>query len=234
MIQNNVIHAAYLTGVKKLLFFGSACSYPRDCPQPMKEEYILTGKLEQTNEPYAVAKIAGIIMCRSYNKQYGTQFICALPTNAYGPNDNFDLNDSHVIPALLRKLHKAKIEGATEVVIWGSGTPLREFIHADDVADATLFLMGIETNCDLINVGSGEEVAINTLVSIIKEVIGYKGSIVFDTTRPDGMFRKVLDISIMKSLGWNKKVSLVDGIRDMYAWYLNHEEDIERKWQIKK
>jgi len=233
MIQSNVIHAAYLYGVKKLLFFGSACSYPRDSLQPMKEEYTLQGPLEPTNEPYAIAKIAGITMCRSYNRQYQTQFMCAVPTNAYGPNDNFDPDDSHVIPALLRKFHKAKVEGENEVVIWGSGLPLREFIHADDVADAVLFLLGIDTSFDMVNIGSGEEISISNLVSIVKDVVGYKGNIIFDTTRPDGMFRKVLDVSIMTGLGWNKKMSLIDGIRDMYLWFVNHERDIERKWQIK-
>lgn len=224
-IQNNVIHAAYLYGVKKLLFFGSACSYPRDCPQPMKEEYLLSGYLEPTNELYAVAKIAGIKMCQAYNRQYGTNFICAVPTNTYGPNDNFDTNDSHVIPALMKKFHDAKIKRQTAVTIWGTGTPCREFIYVDDVADACLFLMYHYNQSEIINISTSEGVSIKELTYIIKDTVGFNGEIIFDTSKPDGSPCKLLDATKLKNLGWQARTPLRDGIRDTYKWYINHLEE---------
>lgn len=221
-IQINVIHSAYLNGVEKLLFFGSACSYPRDCRQPMKEEYLLSGRLEPTNEPYAAAKIAGIKMCQAYNKQYGTSFICATPTNVYGPNDNFDTNNSHVIPALIMKFHNAKIKDQESVILWGTGSPVREFIYADDLAEACLFLMKNYYSTEIINIGSGEEISIKNLAYLIKDVIGYHGEITFDTSKPDGAPRKVLDGSKLKNLGWETKTSLKEGICKTYQWYLKH------------
>src|SRR3990170_1119255 len=209
-IQTNVIHSAYKYGVKKLLFFGSACSYPRECPQPMKEEYLLSGYLEPTNEPYAVAKIAGIRMCHAYNRQYGTNFICAIPTNTYGPSDNFGSEDSHVIPALIKKFHKAKIKREREVVIWGTGRPIREFLYVDDLADACIFLMQNYDESEGINVGVGEEVSIKELAFLVKGAVGYDGDIIFDASKPDGSPRKLLDISKLKKLGWQAKISLKD------------------------
>jgi GDP-L-fucose synthase len=230
-IQINVIHSAYLYEAKKLLFFGSACSYPCECPQPIKEEYLLSGYLEPTNEPYAVAKIAGIKMCEAYNRQYGTNFICAVPTNVYGTNDDFDPNDSHVIPALIRRFHEAKIKKQPIVAIWGSGNPRREFIYVDDLADACLFLMEHYNESEIINIGSGEEVSINELAYIIKEVIGYNGEISFDASKPDGTPRKMLDISKLKKLGWQAETSLVEGIGKTYEWYLNNFESISSLWK---
>jgi GDP-L-fucose synthase len=218
-IQTNVIHAAYLYGTEKLLFFGSACSYPRECPQPMKEEYLLSGALEPTNEPYAVAKIAGIKMCEAYNRQYGTNFICAVPTNVYGPNDNFDPENSHVIPALIRKFHESKTKRQKDVKIWGSGTPLREFLYVDDLADACLFLMHQYNESGIINVGTGKSMSIKELASIIKEVTGYDGGIVFETSKPDGAPKKELDVSRLKSMGWQAKTPLAEGISKTYEWY---------------
>jgi GDP-L-fucose synthase len=226
VIQTNIIHSSYRSGVKKLLFLGSACSYPRDCPQPMKEEYLLSGYLEPTNEPYAIAKIAGMKMCQAYNWQYGTNFICAVSANVYGPNDNFDPHDSHVIPALIRKFHQAKMKGDTSVIVWGTGTPCREFICADDLADACIFLMHNYNKSEIINIGSGEAVSINELTRIIKEVVGYSGEIVFDTSKPDGVPRKVLDISKLRSLGWYPKINLREGIRKTYEWYLEHSKEV--------
>jgi GDP-L-fucose synthase len=245
MIQNNVIHNAYLNGVKRLLFLGSTCIYPKLAPQPMKEEYLLTGPLEPTNDAYAVAKIAGITMCRAYNRQYGTQFLAAMPTNLYGPNDNFDLEKSHVLPALIRKFHEAKlaqvrseekgVRGAdNKVVIWGTGTPKREFLHVDDLADACLFLMNLPEELyvsllaagprspapALINIGSGEEVTIRELALIIKEVVGFTGELVFDSTKPDGTPRKLCDVSRLHGLGWRNQTSLEEGIKGVYRWYL--------------
>lgn len=218
-IQTNVIHEAYRHDVKKLLFLGSSCIYPRDCPQPIKEEFLLTGPLEPTNAPYAVAKIAGITMCQSYNRQYGTNFICAMPTNLYGPEDNFDLETAHVLPALLRKFHDAKEGGKREVVIWGSGTPRREFLHVDDLADACLFLMRHYDTSEPINVGVGEDAAIRDLAALIGQVAGYDGSIVWDRTKPDGTPRKLLDVSRLKALGWKAQIGLRDGVDQTYAWY---------------
>jgi len=222
MIQSNVIHQAFKTEVKKLLFLGSSCIYPKFAPQPMKEEYLLTGPLEPTNEPYAVAKIAGIKMCQAYNRQYGTNFICAMPTNLYGPNDNFDLETSHVIPALIRKFHEAKISGAKSVVVWGTGTPRREFLYVDDLADACLFLM---ENCDaqhaeIINVGTGEDITIKELAEMIKNIVGFNGEIIFDPSKPDGTPRKLLDIGRIKELGWRPKTSLQEGLKKTYQSFL--------------
>jgi len=224
-IQNNVIHAAYLSGVKKLLFLGSACSYPRDCPQPMKEEYLLSGYLEPTNEPYAVAKIAGIKLCQAYNRQYGTNFICAIPTNTYGPHDNFDTEDSHVIPALLRKFHNARTQKAEEVVIWGTGTPVREFIYVDDLADALLFLLENYKESEIINIGADSEISIKELTSIIKELVGFHGLVHFDTSKPDGAPRKTLDKTKLFGLGWHTKFSLTEGLQKAYQSFLNHCPD---------
>lgn len=221
-IETNVIHAAYKYGVKKLLFFGSACSYPRECPQPIKEESLLSGYLEPTNEPYAIAKIAGIKMCQAYNRQYGANFICAVPTNAYGPNDNFDPTESHVIPALIMKFHNAKHEKKNVVTIWGTGRPMREFIYADDIADACLFLMRHYDDPAPINIGSGEEVSIQELAFLVKEVVGYSGDIIFDTSKPDGAPRKALDITRLKYLGWQAKTSLREGLQKTYDWCLRY------------
>jgi GDP-L-fucose synthase len=224
-IQNNVIHAAYLSGVRKLLFLGSACSYPRECPQPMKEEYLLSGFLEPTNEPYAVAKIAGIKLCQAYNRQYGTNFICAVPTNTYGPNDNFNTEDSHVIPALLKKFLDARINDVAEVTIWGTGTPIREFIYVDDLADALLFLMNNYQESEIINVGADSEISMEELAYIIKEIIGFKGSVHFDTSKPDGAPRKTLDKARLFGLGWHTKFSLREGLQKTYQSFLNHCTD---------
>ncbi|MBU5615110.1 GDP-L-fucose synthase [Geomonas azotofigens] len=220
MIQNNVLHSSYLAGVKKLLLLGSTCIYPRLAPQPIKEEALLTGPLEPTNEPYAIAKIAGIKMCQSYNRQYGTRFICAMPTNLYGPNDNFDLTTSHVLPALIRRFHEAKAAGAESVTIWGTGTPYREFVHVDDVAGAALFLMRHYEGWDPVNVGSGEELSIAELARKIAAVVGFAGAILFDTAKPDGTPRKLSDVSRIHELGWHHTIELDQGLRDTYAWYL--------------
>lgn len=222
LIQTNVIDAAYRYGVKKLLFLGSSCIYPKFAPQPIKEEYLLTGALEPTNEPYAVAKIAGIKMCQAYNKQYGTNFICVMPTNLYGPGDNFDLETSHVLPALIRKFHEAKVTGAPHVVVWGSGTPRREFLHVDDLADACLFLMNNYDSSEIINIGVGKDLTIAELAQLIKEIVGYKGEIVFDTTKPDGTPRKLLDVSKIFNLGWRPRILLEDGIRSTYEWFVRN------------
>lgn len=225
MIEANIIHAAFLTGVRKLLFMGSSCIYPKNAPQPLKEEYLLTGPLEDTNEPYAIAKIAGIKLCEAYRSQYGCNFISTMPTNLYGPNDNYDLQGSHVMPALIRKFHEAKKNKSPEVVIWGSGTPLREFMHVDDLADASVFLMNNYDEAEFINVGSGQEISILDLASLIKNIVGYEGAIIHDTTKPDGTPRKLMDNSRLTNLGWKASISLEQGIRDVYAslkdqnWY---------------
>ena len=221
-IQSNVIHASHLTGVRKLLFIGSACTYPRECPQPIKEEYLLTGCLEPTNEPYAVAKIAGIKLCEAINRQYGTDFICAIPTNTYGPNDNFDLDDSHVIPALMRRLHEAKIAEAQEVTIWGTGLPVREFIYVDDLADALLFLLNSYDAAEIINVGTEVEISIAELTAVMKDIVGFKGSISFDSSKPDGAPRKTLDKTKLFDLGWRPGFSLIEGLKITYQWFLEH------------
>ncbi|TSK03879.1 MAG: GDP-L-fucose synthase [Geobacter sp.] len=223
MIQNNVIHSSYLVGVKKLLMLGSTCIYPKLAPQPIREESLLTGPLEPTNEPYAIAKIAGIKMCQSYNRQYGTRFICAMPTNLYGPNDNFDLTTSHVLPALIRRFHEAKATGAADVTIWGTGTPYREFVHVDDVARASLFLMERYEGWDPVNVGSGQELTIGDLAKKIAAVVGFTGKILFDSSKPDGTPRKLCDVSRIHELGWRHEIELEEGLASTYRWYLeNH------------
>ncbi|MHB0976067.1 MAG: GDP-L-fucose synthase [Candidatus Aquicultorales bacterium] len=219
-IQTNVIHSAYKYGVKKLLFLGSSCIYPKMCPQPMKEEHLLAGALEPTNEPYAVAKIAGIIMCRSYNRQYGTNFVSVMPTNLYGPNDNYDLRNSHVLPALIRKFHEAKLSGGSSVAVWGSGKPRREFLHVDDLADACLFLMERYDGGDLVNIGTGQDLTINELAGLIKNVVGFEGGIEFDASKPDGTPRKLLDVSKLTALGWSPKIGLEEGVRQTYEAYV--------------
>lgn len=274
IIQTNIIHASYLTGVKKLLFLGSSCIYPRECPQPMKEEYLLGGKLEPTNEPYSVAKIAGIKMCQSYNRQYGTHFISVMPTNLYGPHDNFDLNSSHVLPALIRKthlgkcLHNGDFENirkdlknyplqnnvdlltdsdivdllskfgikticsnnsslSTAVEIWGTGSPRREFLHVDDLADACVFLMKHYNDSEIINIGTGKDITIKELAELIKETIGFEGEIVWDKTKPDGVQKKLLETTKLKSLGWVPKIGLRDGIKQTYEWYVKIRPAVE-------
>lgn len=222
-IQTNLIHAAWQAGIQRLLFLGSSCIYPRDCPQPMREAYLLTGPLEQTNEPYAIAKIAGIKMCESYNRQYGTQYVSVMPTNLYGPNDNYDLNNSHVLPALIRKTHEAKTGGDKELVVWGSGTPMREFLYVDDMADACVFLMEKEIADGIFNIGTGTDISIRNLAEIIMEVIDFKGEIVFDQTKPDGTPRKLLNIDQMENLGWTASTNLHDGLTKTYQNFLTQE-----------
>lgn len=216
MIQNNVIHQSYVHKVKKLMFLGSSCIYPKLAPQPLKEEYLLTGLLEPTNEPYAIAKIAGIKMCDAYRDQYGCNFISVMPTNLYGPNDNYDLANSHVLPALLRKFHEAKEKGQKEVTVWGSGTPKREFLHVDDLAEACCFLMENYNEAGLMNIGTGEDISINELAYLIKTIVGYKGKINFDTSKPDGTIRKLMDVSKLYAYGWKAKIQLQDGIKQVY------------------
>ncbi len=233
MIQANVIDSAYRHDVTRLLFLGSTCIYPKFAPQPIKEEYLLTGPLEPTNDAYAIAKIAGIAQCRAYNEQYGTRFLAAMPNNLYGSNDNFDLTGSHVLPALIRKFHEAKESGAATVTVWGTGTPLREFMHVDDLADAALFLLNqpdpqysdllaYHPAPALINVGSGQEISIAGLARLVKEIVGFGGEIVFDTSKPDGVPRKLADSSRLESLGWQHRISLPEGVQDAYHWYLAH------------
>jgi GDP-L-fucose synthase len=271
LIESNIIHSAYEAGVKKLLFLGSSCIYPRDCPQPMKEEYLLSGKLEPTNEPYAIAKIAGIKMCQSYNRQYGTRFISVMPTNLYGPGDEFDLETSHVLPALIRKFHEAKIGGqrsevggrrleakeggkgvasdlkrsapptssersersspVSSVTLWGTGTPRREFLHVDDLADACVFLMKHYEESEIINIGVGQDISISELADLIKDIVGFKGGIQYDRSKPDGTPRKLLDVGRLKALGWQPKISLREGIERTYRWYV---EEAARVPKIEK
>ncbi|MDX1915697.1 MAG: GDP-L-fucose synthase [Methylophilus sp.] len=233
-IQSNVIHQSYLAGVKRLLFLGSSCIYPRDCPQPIKEEYLLTGSLEPTNRPYALAKIAGIEMCWSYNRQYGTQYLAVMPTNLYGPGDNYHLENSHVIPALIRKFHEAKINNQPTVTVWGTGTPKREFLYSDDMADACVFLMNLSDEKyqtllgrddsklgkslpPLVNVGAGEDITIRELAELVKEAASYQGQIIFDTARPDGTMRKLMDVNRLYTLGWRPVMSLSNGVRQTYS-----------------
>lgn len=223
MIETNIIDSAYKSGVKKLLFLGSSCVYPKDCPQPIKEEYLLTGSLESTNKAYALAKIAGIVMCQSYAKQYGSNFISVMPTNLYGENDNFDLLSSHVLPAMIRKFDDAKESGASEVVLWGSGSPMREFLYVDDLADACVFLMNTYNSPEIINIGTGIEISIKDLAILVKETVGYEGNIIWDSTKPDGTMRKLLDVSKLESLGWKAKVNLGDGIKMSYDWYRSNK-----------
>lgn len=217
MVQNNIIHAAYLHKVKKLMFLGSSCIYPKLAAQPLKEEYLLTGALEYTNEPYAIAKIAGIKMCESYHLQYGCDFISVMPTNLYGPNDNYDLNNSHVLPALLRKFHDAKENHLPEVTVWGTGSPRREFMHADDMADACVHLMKNYTGDKFVNIGVGNDISIKELAYLIKDIVGYTGNIIFDTSKPDGTARKLMDVSFLHSLGWTHKINLEQGIKNVYT-----------------
>ncbi|MFQ3548798.1 MAG: GDP-L-fucose synthase [Armatimonadota bacterium] len=219
MIQSNVIKCSHKYGVKKLLFLGSSCIYPKFAPQPMKEDYLLDGKLEETNKPYAVAKIAGIIMCQAFNKQHGTNYISVMPTNLYGINDNFDLNSSHVLPALIRKFHEAKENNSPSVTIWGTGTPKREFLFVDDLADAVVYLMNNYNDSEIVNIGVGEDISIADLALLIKEIVGFNGDLVFDDTKPDGTPRKLLDVSKLHGLGWKAKTSLRDGIQQTYDWY---------------
>lgn len=225
MIQVNVIHGAYLAGIKRLCFLGSSCIYPRDCQQPIKEDYLLTGALEPTNEPYAIAKIAGIKLCESYNQQYGTQYVSVMPTNLYGPNDNYHLENCHVLPALIRKVHEAKLRGDKELVVWGSGKPLREFLYVDDLAEACVFLMENGIKEGLYNIGSGEDVTIKELAETIMSVIGYKGEIVFDLGKPDGMPRKLLNIERLDKMGWRAKTSLRYGIAKAYVEFMAQISD---------
>jgi GDP-L-fucose synthase len=216
-IEANLIHGAHLAGVQRLMFLGSSCIYPRDCPQPIKEEYLLTGPLEVTNEPYAIAKIAGLKLCESYQRQYGRQYVSVMPTNLYGPNDNYDLATSHVLPALIRKAHEARVRGDAEYVVWGSGTPRREFLHVDDLADACVYLMERDYDGPLLNVGTGDDVTISQLAETVMDVVGFEGRIAYDSTKPDGTPRKLLDVSRIAALGWRSRTNLRDGIRAAYA-----------------
>jgi GDP-L-fucose synthase len=226
MIHATVVHAAHLFGATKLLYLGSSCIYPREAPQPMREEHLLTGALEWTNEPYAIAKIAGIKLCQAYRKQYGSNFISAMPTNLYGPNDNFDLASSHVLPAMIRKFHDAKLEGRTEVTIWGTGTPRREFLHVDDLADACVFLMQRYDEANHINVGTGEDVSIKELAEMVRRIVHPGAKIVWDTTKPDGSPRKLLDVSRLHALGWRHRLALGEGIESTYQWFLTHRAEL--------
>ncbi len=222
VIQNNIIKSAHDAKVQKLLFLGSSCIYPRDCPQPIKEEYFLTGHFEETNAAYAAAKIAGILMCQAYRKQYGDNFISIMPTNLYGPNDNFDLQTSHVFPALIRKFYEAKMSNAPSVTVWGTGSPRREFLHVDDLAAACLHLMRTYNKPEILNVGTGQDVSIKEFAQLIKEVTGYQGEITWDASKPDGMPRKVLDVQKIHALGWEARIPLRDGIKQTFDWYSQH------------
>ncbi len=223
-IQNNIIHGSYLNKVKKLMFLGSSCIYPKLAPQPLKESYLLSGYLEQTNEPYAIAKIAGIKMCEAYRAQYGCNFISVMPTNLYGTNDNYDLVNSHVLPAMIRKFHEAKDKGASEMTLWGTGSPMREFLHADDLAEACLFLMENYNDSELVNIGTGEDVTINNLAALVKQIVGFQGEIIWDTSKPDGTPRKLMDVSKLHGLGWHHKIALEDGIKLAYQDFLKLTE----------
>ena len=223
-IQNNIIHGSYLNKVKKLMFLGSSCIYPKLAPQPLKESYLLSGYLEQTNEPYAIAKIAGIKMCEAYRAQYGCNFISVMPTNLYGTNDNYDLVNSHVLPAMIRKFHEAKDKGASEMTLWGTGSPMREFLHADDLAEACLFLMKNYNDSELVNIGTGEDVTINNLAALVKQIVGFQGEIIWDTSKPDGTPRKLMDVSKLHGLGWHHKIALEDGIKLAYQDFLKLTE----------
>ena len=221
-IQNNVIKMAHKYEVKKLMFLGSSCIYPKMCPQPIKEEYLLSGYLEETNEAYALAKISGLKMCQFFNKQYGTNYISVMPTNLYGPYDNFHPENSHVMPALIRRFHEAKQNNDPEVVVWGSGTPLREFLYSEDMADACIYLMEIYKGNDFFNIGTGKEITIRGLAEMVKEVVGYEGELVFDATKPDGTLRKLLDVSRLEEAGWKYKIELRDGIEKAYKWFVEN------------
>ncbi|SDM91603.1 GDP-L-fucose synthase [Siphonobacter aquaeclarae] len=224
MIQNNVIHAAHVADVKKLMFLGSSCIYPKMAPQPLREDYLLTGSLEPTNEPYAIAKIAGIKMCESYRRQYGRNFISVMPTNLYGPNDNYDLQNSHVLPALIRKFHEAKVQGQPSVEVWGTGSPLREFLHADDLADACYFLMQEYDGEEFVNIGTGEDLSIKDLALLIKDIVGFDGELIWNTSKPDGTPRKLMDVSKLHHLGWRHRIELPEGIRQVYEKFVEHED----------
>jgi GDP-L-fucose synthase len=228
-IQNNVIAASFEAGVKKLLFLGSSCIYPRLAPQPIREDSLLSGPLEPTNKPYAIAKIAGIELCQAYSREYGANFISAMPTNLYGPGDNFDLDSSHVLPALIRKAHEAKINNQPAFTVWGSGSPRREFLYVDDLADALAFLLENYDSPEVINVGCGNDVTIRELAQIVSEVVGFKGELIFDPTKPDGTPRKLLDTSRLEKLGWTPRVSLRDGIEQTYQWYLRSAPGLVHK-----
>lgn len=221
MIESNIIHSSYLTGVKKLLFLGSSCIYPKFASQPLREDSLLTGELEPTNEPYAIAKILGIKMCQSYHREYGVNSVSAMPTNLYGINDNFDLNNSHVLPAMIRKFHEAKIDGNKTVTLWGTGSPFREFLYVDELADACLFLMKNYNNPEIINIGTGKDITIKDLAELVKRTIGFNGEIIWDSSKPDGTPRKLMDVSKLNSLGWKSSLSLEDGIKNTYNWYLS-------------
>lgn len=227
LIQTHVIDAAYRHGIKRLLFLGSTCIYPKYAAQPLKEEYLLEGALEPTNEPYAVAKIAGIKMCQSYNRQYGTQYLSVMPTNLYGPNDNYDLHHSHVLPALMRKFHEARLQQSPFVTIWGTGTAKREFLHADDLADACLYLMKNYYEDEIINIGVGEDISILELAEKIKKIVGYKGDIILDPSKPDGTPRKLVDTTKINNLGWRAAISLEDGLAQTYQWFTENKEYIK-------
>ena len=237
-IQTNVIHEAWRVGVKRLLFLGSSCIYPRDCPQPMREDALLTGPLESTNRPYALAKIAGIEMCWSYNRQYGTRFLAVMPTNLYGPGDNFDLQNAHVLPALIRKMHEAKVSGAEAVTVWGSGKPYREFLHNDDMADACVYLMSApdevysglinDATCPLVNIGWGKDITIADLAALIREVVGFEGELQYDASKPDGTPRKLLDTKRLTALGWRPGITLREGLEQTYRWFLEHQENLRK------
>lgn len=224
-IQLNVIEAAYRQGVEKLLFLGSSCIYPKHAPQPMREEHLLTGELEPTNQPYAIAKIAGLELCRSYNRQHGTNFISVMPTNLYGPGDNFHLKTSHVLPALIRKFHEAKARGEPSVTVWGTGAPRREFLHVDDLADACLHLMDHYSGDEPVNIGVGKDISIGELAELVRDVVGYGGEISYDTTKPDGTPRKLLDVGRLESLGWQAKIPLREGMEQTYEWFLRHHSE---------
>ncbi|KZC24523.1 GDP-fucose synthetase [Rhodanobacter thiooxydans] len=228
MVQANIVQAAYRAGVERLLFLGSSCIYPRDCPQPIREEYLLSGPLEQTNEPYAIAKIAGVKLCESYNRQYGTAYVSAMPTNLYGPNDHYDLNNSHVLPALIRKTYEAKQRADTQLVVWGSGKPRREFMYVDDMADACVFLMESKVRDGLFNVGLGTDVTIRELALTIMEVAGFTGDVIFDASKPDGTPRKLLSVDLLKALGWEAKTDLRTGIERTYRDYLETVSHADR------
>ncbi|MCG7990052.1 MAG: GDP-L-fucose synthase [Candidatus Thiodiazotropha lotti] len=225
-IELNVISAAYTHGVKRLMFLGSSCIYPKHCFQPIKEEYLLTGSLEPTNEPYAIAKISGIKMCQSYNRQYGTDFVSVMPTNLYGPNDNFDLESSHVLPALIRKFHEAKEQGDENVTIWGTGKPRREFLYVEDMADACIYIMNKQGFNDVVNIGVGEDITIGDLARLVGEVVGFEGNLIFDKNKPDGTPQKLLDVTRLSSLGWQAQTSLKDGIQATYQWFLDNQTNI--------
>ncbi len=227
-IQNNIIYNAWKSGVKKLLFLGSSCIYPKLCPQPIKEKYLMTGALEETNDAYAVAKIAGIKMCQSFNEQYKTNFISVMPTNLYGPNDNFDLESSHVLPALIRKFYEAKMENKKEVVLWGTGAPKREFLHVDDLADACVYLMNNYDHSEIVNIGTGKDINIKEVAEKIKSAIGYAGEIIWDTTKPDGTPRKLLDVNKINSLGWKYRIDLDEGLKNTIKWFLENYNKIRK------